>query len=143
MNYPPVARAGAIGLLTTLLPCGWLYAFAVVASGTARPLLGGAVMAVFWMGTLPVMVALGTGLQHGLGALGRRLPALTSCAVIAVGLYTLADRSLIDARAFAATAASAAPVRVEAQPSGDLRAVEVPTTQRAKPSCCVAAEEDK
>ena len=33
MNRSPVARAALIGLLTTLLPCGWLYAFVVTAAG--------------------------------------------------------------------------------------------------------------
>src|SRR5699024_3311669 len=34
MSLPPTTRALSIGLLTTMLPCGWLYAFAVTAAGT-------------------------------------------------------------------------------------------------------------
>ena len=30
-QWGPIARATIIGLLTTLLPCGWLYAFVVTA----------------------------------------------------------------------------------------------------------------
>lgn len=87
-----VHRALAVGMLTTLLPCGWLYAFAVTAAGTASPLWGGVTMAVFWLGTLPVMVALGSGVQAMTGVLGRRLPLVTCVGLVAVGLFTLSQR---------------------------------------------------
>jgi sulfite exporter TauE/SafE len=116
MSLPPTLRAGAIGLLTTLLPCGWLYAFAVIAAGTANPLKGGIVMAVFWVGTLPMLVALGTGLQHGLGAFGRRLPVLTSIVLILIGLYTLVGRSMFDARAIAAALTDRTTLEVAKKP---------------------------
>ena len=102
MGYGPLVRAWLIGLFTTLLPCGWLYAFAVVAAGTASPLLGGIVMVVFWGGTLPILVALGTGVQQLLGSLGRRMPLITSIAVIAAGIYTLSGRALMDVNQIAA-----------------------------------------
>ena len=51
---PPVARALLLGLFSTLLPCGWLYAFAVLAAGTGGPWTGMLVMAAFWAGTVPV-----------------------------------------------------------------------------------------
>ena len=41
-DLPPMTRALVVGLLTTLLPCGWLYAFAITAAGTASPALGAA-----------------------------------------------------------------------------------------------------
>lgn len=88
----PTPRALAIGLLTTLLPCGWLYAFVVTAAGTAHAVTGAAVMAVFWAGTLPVMATLGAGARSLTGVLGRHAPVLTACLLIAVGLFTLAHR---------------------------------------------------
>jgi sulfite exporter TauE/SafE len=88
----PARRALAVGLLTTLLPCGWLYAFAITAAGTANPVRGAATMAVFWLGTLPVMVSLGAGVQAAAGALGRRLPVVTCSVLVIVGLFTLAQR---------------------------------------------------
>lgn len=100
-SLPPFSRAASIGLLTTLLPCGWLYAFIVTAAGTAHPLNGAITMAVFWLGTLPVMIALGTGVQSLTGALRRHLPLATSLLVVAVGLWTLMGR--MAAPAFAAT----------------------------------------
>lgn len=89
---PPVGRAFAIGLLTTLLPCGWLYAFAVTAAGTANPILGAATMAVFWTGTLPVLIGLGLGLQRLTGAARRHMPVMTSSLLVLVGVYTMVGR---------------------------------------------------
>ncbi len=84
----PFKRALTIGLLTTLLPCGWLYAFAFLAAGTANPVWGGLTMAAFWMGTLPVMVSLGAGIQLLSGRLNAKLPIITASAVMVVGVMT-------------------------------------------------------
>lgn len=86
-------RAASIGLLTTLLPCGWLYAFVVTAAGTADPVMGGVTMAVFWVGTLPMLIAVGTLARRATGALGSKLPAITAGAVIVVGVVTVIDRA--------------------------------------------------
>lgn len=88
----PVMRGGAMGLLTGLLPCGWLYAFVAAAGGTGSPLRGAAVMALFWAGTLPVMASLGLGLQRLAGPLRSRLPLVTAVAVVAIGLLSIAGR---------------------------------------------------
>lgn len=100
-NRPPIVRAALIGLFTTLLPCGWLYAFVITAAGTANPWRGGMTMAVFWLGTLPVMIALGATVRGFTGALGKRLPVLTCLALMALGLFTLVNRSLLDPSAIA------------------------------------------
>jgi len=92
MAWKPTPRAWAVGLLTTLLPCGWLYAFAFTAAGTADPLKGALTMAAFWAGTLPVMVSLGVGLRGLLGVLGKRVPMATCILLILVGLFTLFGR---------------------------------------------------
>jgi uncharacterized protein len=92
IDLPPVLRAASVGLLTTLLPCGWLYAFVITAAGTAHPLWGAAAMAAFWLGTLPIMVSLGVGIQQLSGALGRKLPLVTALTIVIVGIYTIATR---------------------------------------------------
>jgi sulfite exporter TauE/SafE len=102
MELSPTARALSIGLLTTLLPCGWLYAFAITAGGTGSPLRGAMTMAAFWAGTLPVVAALGMGIQRLAAAVGARLPILVSVAIVGVGLYTLAGRVAVDPTALAA-----------------------------------------
>lgn len=96
-SLPPLHRAAAVGLLTPLLPCGWLYAFVVVAAGTGSPLFGAAVMAAFWLGTLPLMGLLGLGLHRLTGPLRERLPALTSVIVITLGVLTALGRVNIPA----------------------------------------------
>jgi len=130
MGLSPTRRALVIGLLTTLLPCGWLYAFAAVAAGTASPALGALTMAVFWLGTLPVLVSLGAGVQRLTGAMGRRLPHLTALVLIAVGLWTLIGRGALDAQALAAQ-----------QPVYDSPAAARDGAQQAndnEPDCCGA-----
>ena len=89
---PPVARALVIGLLTGLLPCGWLYAFIVTAAGTGDPLRGAGLMAVFWLGTLPVMAGLGVAVQALAGRMRRWVPAACAVAMIVVGLLAIAGR---------------------------------------------------
>ncbi|MFI5378229.1 MAG: sulfite exporter TauE/SafE family protein [Tepidisphaerales bacterium] len=107
MSRPPVVRAAVIGLLTTLLPCGWLYAFTAAAAGTARPWMGALVMGVFWLGTLPALVALGVSVRTVIGLAGQRLQLLTCVALVAVGVYTITGRSLRDVASMTRNARSA------------------------------------
>jgi sulfite exporter TauE/SafE len=101
MNHPPFVRALLIGLLTTLLPCGWLYAFVVTSAGTGSPLLGGVTMLFFWLGTLPVLVTIGAGVQKLTGSFGAKMPVLTCLVLLAVGMWTLLGRSFINPVALA------------------------------------------
>lgn len=85
-------RMVALGLLTGLLPCGWLWAFAITAAGTGSALNGVLVMIAFWLGTLPGMVGL-VGFAGPLFARIRaRLPLVTALVLIALGLATLGMR---------------------------------------------------
>ena len=90
---PPLERAFTLGLLTTLLPCGWLFAFVATAAGTGDPLHGGLVLAAFWLGTVPALAAVGAGARLALGPLGRRLPAIAAATVLVLGLLTLGGRT--------------------------------------------------
>ncbi|PHQ82773.1 MAG: hypothetical protein COB69_00910 [Phycisphaera sp.] len=89
----PVRRSLVIGLMTGLLPCGWLYAFALVAAGTAHPVAGAMTMAAFWVGTLPVMVAVGTGVQALSGSLRRYIPAAMAITIVTMGVLTAIGRT--------------------------------------------------
>ena len=90
---PPVVRALLLGLVSTLLPCGWLYSFAVLGAGTGSVAGGMMVMTAFWLGTLPMMLGFGVSL-HALSApLRRRLPAVTASLLIVVGLLWLTGRT--------------------------------------------------
>lgn len=85
-------RSYAIGSLTGLLPCGWLWAFVIAAAGTGSPIRGGLTMFVFWLGTVPAMVGLLRVTGPLLARVRARMPAITAVALIAIGLGTLALR---------------------------------------------------
>lgn len=87
-----VSRAWLIGVLTGLLPCGWLWVFVVSAAGTGGPASGAAVMAVFWLGTVPAMTGLLAIGGPLLARLRHRLPVITATVMIVLGLVTLAQR---------------------------------------------------
>lgn len=89
---PPLVRGLALGAFSAALPCGWLYAFVATSAAAGSALGGAAVMAAFWLGTLPVMVALGIGAQRVLGPVRRRLPLLTAATLIVLGLLTVTGR---------------------------------------------------
>lgn len=90
---PRVVRGGTLGLLTPLLPCGWLYAFALVAGGSGGVLSGMAVMAVFWAGTVPALLGLGVLIGKVSVRLRSRLPAILGAVWIVVGLLGLVSRA--------------------------------------------------
>jgi sulfite exporter TauE/SafE len=81
-------RAWLVGVLTGLLPCGWLWAFVVSAAGTGSPVVGMIVMATFWLGTVPAM----TGVLVVGGWIKRRMPIVTAGVLIVLGVVTLASR---------------------------------------------------
>lgn len=93
-GQPPEVRALVVGLLSTLLPCGFLYAFVAAAAATGSAAAGALVMAAFWLGTVPVMAGLGLVAQRALGPLRRRLPLVTAAALLVVGLLTVAGKIL-------------------------------------------------
>lgn len=92
----PIGRAYLGGLLTTWLPCGWLYLFVLVAGSTGDVIAALIVMSAFWIGTLPAL----TGLMYGAGALAGRfrwaVPTATSLLLIGAGLYTVSGRASAD-----------------------------------------------
>lgn len=92
LSLRPWRRAWTVGLLTALLPCGWLYSFVPAAAGMGSPLGGALLMIAFWLGTLPVLVSLGVGVQALSAAAARRLPLISALLVIALGVSTIAMR---------------------------------------------------
>lgn len=88
MAHGPATRSAIIGVATPLLPCGWLWAFAAVAAGAASPLWGAIVMVAFWLGTVPILTAVGLGLSWIPAGVKRHLAAVAAVAMIAVGLHT-------------------------------------------------------
>lgn len=88
-DFAPTVRALTVGLLTTLLPCGWLYAFVITAAGTGTVTDAMLIMAAFWVGTLPMMLAIGVGIRRLAGPLRDHLPVFSALVLVAIGLYSL------------------------------------------------------
>ena len=87
-----VRRALTLGLVTTLIPCGWLYAFVATAAATGSMLGGVAVMTVFWTGTVPALVAVAVGAARAFRGPARRWPVAAVLAVLVLGLLTISGR---------------------------------------------------
>jgi hypothetical protein len=100
-KQPPLWRALLLGLATTLLPCGWLYAFAVTAAGTGSPAHGALVMAAFWAGNVPMLLGLGVVLGAAVGRIRRHVPVLSAAVIFGVGLFTITARANFPAFALA------------------------------------------
>ncbi|MFT3836968.1 MAG: sulfite exporter TauE/SafE family protein [Myxococcaceae bacterium] len=90
-KFSPLARAGAWGALTPLLPCGLLYGVVLTAASTGSTLAGAAVMAAFTLGSLPALSAVQlTAKRFSLGARGqwvRRGVLLVAATVLAYRGY--------------------------------------------------------
>jgi sulfite exporter TauE/SafE len=127
LKLGPTSRAGTIGLLSALLPCGWLYAFAIVAGGTASAVWGAAIMTAFWIGTVPILATVGVGVQALTGTVGRRIPVVMALLLVLLGLFTIADRLAIPVQAFQA------PLQVDTE--SDVRE-QVEALQQSEPACC-------
>ena len=79
-----------LGMLNGLLPCGFVYFFAITAASTADPLYGSLVMIIFGLSTIPALFSLGffVGLfkQSGFRNIMIKLAAVS---VIFYGIYTI------------------------------------------------------
>lgn len=104
---PPMVRALSIGALSAALPCGWLYAFVATSAAAGGALGGATVMAAFWLGTVPMMAAVGLGAQRLLGRFRSRLPVVTAAVLVLLGALTVAGRFGPTAHAQPSSSASA------------------------------------
>jgi len=86
---PPAVRALTVGLVTALLPCGWLWVYVAAAAGTGDAWSGALVMAAFWLGTVPVLAGIGLAAQRAFGPLRRRLPLVTAALLVVLGFVTI------------------------------------------------------
>lgn len=62
-RYPPMLSALPLGLLFGFLPCGFLYAMAITAAGTASSSGGALTMIAFGIGTMPALFVVGGAAQ--------------------------------------------------------------------------------
>jgi uncharacterized protein len=96
-QQPTSVRAALTGLGTTLLPCGWLYVFVASAGGTGTVRDGMLVMAIFWLGTVPALLAIGVGAQRIFGPFRRKLPTLGAVTVLVMGVLSVTGRLAMNA----------------------------------------------
>jgi sulfite exporter TauE/SafE len=79
-----------LGMLNGLLPCGFIYFFAITAASTASPFYGALVMVIFGLSTIPAMFALGFLASLSNATKFRNIMmSLSSFAVILYGSYTI------------------------------------------------------
>lgn len=90
LNSKSNASFFALGMLNGLLPCGFVYFFAITAAGTGSPVLGALVMAIFGMSTIPAMF--GVGFLASLASatsFRNMMMSLSSIAVLLYGAFTI------------------------------------------------------
>jgi sulfite exporter TauE/SafE len=84
-----VMRGAFIGLMSGILPCGWLYAYVLSASTTQNPLAGMIIMTSFWLGTVPVLVIFARVIKKIDSKLLSKIPKVTAFFIIILGILTI------------------------------------------------------
>ncbi len=77
------------GVATGFLPCGLVYAFLLIAARTSNLVMGASVMAVFGLGTIPLMVTTGVTASAMSMRWRARLFVVAGWCVVAVGMLSL------------------------------------------------------
>jgi sulfite exporter TauE/SafE len=88
----PLWRASALGLSSALLPCGWLYAFVVLAAGTGSWSAGAGLLVAFWSGTVPALLGLSLGVERLGQRLRSRVPRFSAALVLLVCAFNVVTR---------------------------------------------------
>jgi sulfite exporter TauE/SafE len=78
-----------VGFLTGLLPCGWLYTYVTAAIAMQNPLMGGALMFLFWVGGLPALSVLPSMIQKGLRQIPLRQQRIAGSILIIASIYSV------------------------------------------------------
>lgn len=92
-KLPKSIRPLAIGAVTGFLPCGWLYAFLLLAIGTSSPFTGAIVMLAFWIGTVPALSVIGLGFSKLSQSWKKVIPLCTAVLMIIAGISTVSVRA--------------------------------------------------
>ncbi|MBO9665488.1 MAG: sulfite exporter TauE/SafE family protein [Bdellovibrio sp.] len=78
-----------VGLLTALLPCGWLYTYVTAAIATQNPLSGAIVMSLFWLGGLPALSVIPSMIRGTLQSVPLRQQKIAGGVLIGASLYSI------------------------------------------------------
>jgi sulfite exporter TauE/SafE len=93
-RHVPYLKPFLMGLLTPLLPCGWLYAFVIGAVATESAGFGMMLMSFFWLGTLPALLGLSILLRKPRQWIRPQYRWVAASALLLAGCYTLASKIL-------------------------------------------------
>lgn len=78
-----------IGLLTALLPCGWLYTYVTAAVASRSPWAGALTLFLFWLGGLPSLSAVPAMIRQTVLSAGLRQQRIAGSVLILAGLYSI------------------------------------------------------
>ncbi len=137
--FSPTIRAYAIGLLTTLLPCGWLYLFALAAAGTGSEIMGSLLMFAFWIGSLPALTSLVAGTRWLTGYSLRLVPVATAILLILTGCFTATGRGFAELKSLK----DLQPTAFRAETNGfqthtEILVEQIQNSDQSKLPCCQA-----
>lgn len=80
------------GLLTPLLPCGWLHTFALGAIATKSAAAGAAFLFMFWLGTLPALTTAPWLVRTAFRPLLRRAPRASALLLLCAGAFSIGSK---------------------------------------------------
>lgn len=79
----------ALGFLSFLLPCGWLYTFLVSALAAGSAHGGALVMLIFWLSTLPALTTAQLILKKMVLATNVKTQKISTTILVAAGIYNI------------------------------------------------------
>lgn len=82
-----------VGLVSILLPCGFLYSVVIAMAAFQDPMIGMMGMMGFWLGTVPAMSFAPGIIRKFLRPLALKLPKISSIILISIGLLTISQRA--------------------------------------------------
>lgn len=83
-----------LGIMTGLLPCGWLHTFVIASSATQSALKGALVMFIFWFGSIPALASLHFLFQKLTPGIKKNFPKVTAIILMILGLQIVAEKTL-------------------------------------------------
>lgn len=97
-QFGAIGNAYTWGLLSTWLPCGWLYVFALASASAGGAFQSMAMMFAFWLGTLPWLGLVSQGSQWLQRIHPQAFQWMAALMLIGFGFWTWASRSEVDLR---------------------------------------------
>lgn len=78
-----------LGLLTGLLPCGWLYTFVAAAIATKSAASGMICLFLFWLGSVPALTFMSSGLGNLMKSQSQKSQKIVGGLLIFAGVYSV------------------------------------------------------